>query len=80
MKMKYNVSKNELPAKIIEKPVKPVMIRAYCKNCGEELVRSNEVLLSSPPQYQYRCKCGIDFCSFEQFPRISYHECDESEE
>lgn len=36
--MKYIVNKNDLPAKIVEKPLKLVMIRAYCKNCGEELV------------------------------------------
>lgn len=71
---------DNLPAKIVETPLYPVMIRAYCKKCGEELIRSNEVLLISPPQYQYHCKCGTDFCSFEQFPRISYHERDESEE
>ncbi len=63
---------DNLPAKIVETPLYPVMIRAYCKNCGEELVRSNEVLLSSPPQYQYRCKCGINFYSREEFPRVEY--------
>ena len=63
---------DNLPAKIVETPLYPVMIRAYCKKCGEELVRSDEVLLSCPPKYQYRCKCGTYFYSFEEFPRIAY--------
>lgn len=71
---------DNLPAKIVETPLYPVMIRAYCKKCGEELIKSSEVLLSCPPKYQYRCKCGINFYSMEEFPRIAYKTQDESEE
>ena len=70
---------DNLPAKIVEMPLYPVMIRAYCKKCGEELVKSREVLLSCPPQYQYRCKCGTNFCSFKEFPRIAYKTQDDME-
>ncbi len=72
---------DNLPAKIVETPLYPVMIRAYCKKCGTELIRDRWTLLSSPPQYQYRCeKCNIDFVSREEFPRIAYKTQDESED
>lgn len=64
---------DNLPAKIVETPMKTVLIRAYCKKCGSELIKDRWTLLSSPPQYQYRCeKCGVDFCSREEFPRVEY--------
>ena len=72
---------DNLPAKIVETQLYPVMIRAYCKKCGAELIRSREVLLSLPMKYQYRCeKCNIDFISCEEFPRIAYKTQDESED
>ena len=71
---------DNLPAKIVETPLNTVLIRAYCKNCGSELIKSGWSPLSSPMQYQYRCeKCGIDFCSYEEFPRVEY-KLPESEE
>lgn len=66
---------DNVPAKIVETQLYPVMIRAYCKKCGAELVRGQWTLLSSPPQYQYHCEnCNIDFVSCKQFPRIEYKE------
>lgn len=71
---------DNVPAKIVETQLYPVMIRAYCKKCGAELVRGQWTLLSSPPQYQYHCKnCNIDFVSREEFPRIAYKTQDKSE-
>lgn len=76
---------DNLPAKIIETPLNTaldiVLIRAYCKNCGSELIKTGLTLLSSSYRYQYRCeKCGVDFCSREEFPRVEYKTQDESED
>ena len=56
-----------------EKIVDIVQIKAFCKNCGRELKRGNERLLSNPPKYEYYClKCNKKFISTQECPRIDY--------
>lgn len=46
-----------------KKEVRTYLVRAYCPDCKQlgfdnELIKSNEVLMSYPVQYQYSCPCG----------------------
>jgi hypothetical protein len=46
-----------------------------CPECNIELEKSDEVLLTNPPQYQYSCpKCNYTETSFEAYPKITYEE------
>jgi uncharacterized Zn finger protein len=55
--------------------VRPVRVSMHCPTCGDEMERSNEVLASYPPQYQYHCKvCGTKHTTREIYPRMEYEE------
>ena len=72
---------DNLPVNVVEKAVKVVMKRIFCKKCGAELIRSREVLLSSPMKYQYRCeKCNTDYISVTSYPAICFVEDDNNNE
>jgi len=55
--------------------VKTYMEHVFCDNCGDELVKSDIVLLTNPPKYRYECpNCGHSEDSFEIYPKMSYKE------
>jgi hypothetical protein len=60
---------------IKEYPVRPVLRKAYCPDCDQELERKREVLLTCPEQYQYVCpKCGYCYNDTQCYPYIKFLE------
>ena len=60
---------------IVEKEsvVTPVIIAAECPNCNSELRKSNVVLATYPPEYQYYCEaCGFTATSRINYPYVYY--------
>ena len=68
------IEENSMPQnlQIIEQIVLPKVKRVFCKICKKELTRGNEVLLSSPMKYQYRCACGVEYISTNRYPELVY--------
>ena len=59
-----------------KKEVRTYLVRAYCPDCKQlgfdnELIKSNEVLMSYPVQYQYSCPCGYHTTSTNCYPYIA---------
>lgn len=47
--------------------------KLYCDNCGHEMINSNNMLTTYPPQYSYFCPaCNEILTSFIEYPRIIY--------
>ena len=60
-----------------QKEVRTYVNRAYCPNCKElgfdnELIKSNQVLMTYPPKHQYSCGCGYTTSSTTSYPYLSY--------
>lgn len=62
---------------IIEKRVKveTFLISAICPECGATMKKTNMILTTHPPKYQYYCPhCDFIENSFELYPKIDYIE------
>lgn len=59
---------------IKEYKVVPVGKKLFCKDCIEaEMVRSNTVFMTSPPQYKYECvHCDYTLTTQEVYPRVDF--------
>lgn len=48
---------------------KMYQINLYCDKCGKRMERDeSKVLLTSPPIFNYRCKCGFETTSHIIYP------------
>lgn len=60
--------------KIVKQEVDVTKISAHCEDCGQELICSQEVIMTYPVKYQYICpnctKGGI--VSSEKYPQFEY--------
>ena len=60
-----------------KKEVRTYLVKAYCPDCKQlgfdnELIKSNQVLMTYPPKHQYSCDCGYTTSSTTSYPYLSY--------
>lgn len=55
-----------------EKEVKAYKITYLCDKCGEEVKFTGITLMSYPPQYEHKCKCGETYYLKKSYPSVKY--------
>lgn len=54
-------------------PVKPIHVEGICPKCGLPLGKTNIILATYPPEYEYFCiNCNLNITSTKEYPYIDY--------